>query len=99
MSCCPHSSPFARANVDFLFRNFRQDCSQITGLDLAAWLAKDDDLEISTEEIDTPNEASSTIAPLLEELDADTLRNAFDKARENLQERKRVEYEQWLQRK
>lgn len=91
--------------VDNLFsfcsRNYRQTCDQIQGLDLSAWSANGD-YDFTTEhEEHFPDPTTTTIAPHLEDigLDSDVIKLAVEKAKKNLNERKRFEYEAWLARK
>lgn len=78
-------------------RNFRQTCDQISGLDLSAWKTNDDAEDI--EQTDEFTEATTTVAPLLEELNPDLILAAVERARETLGVRRRFEYETWLARK
>lgn len=66
------------------------------GLDLSAW-ASDEEPEYTTES-DSDIEAD-TIAPSLEELSAEIVMTAMEKAKKDLNERNRFEYEAWLSRK
>lgn len=83
------------------FRNYRQTCEQIQGLDLSAWSANGD-YDFSTEhEEHFPDPTTTTAAPILEDigLDSTVIKLAIEKAKKNLDERKRFEYEAWLARK
>lgn len=76
-------------------RNYRQTCHQLSGLDMAAWVA-DEEPEYTTES-DADIEVE-TIAPSIEELNAEIVLSAMEKAKKDLNERNRFEYEAWLAR-
>lgn len=63
------------------------------GLDLTSWASESEEPEYTTES-DLPEEP--TIAPSVEEIDAEILKNAIEKAKVRLNERNRFEYEVWL---
>lgn len=82
-------------------RNFRQTCDQIQGLDLSAWTTNED-AEFTTEHEELFAEQPTTSAsPIFDEidLDSDIVRDAVEKAKKSLNERKQFEYEAWLARK
>lgn len=64
------------------------------GLDLTAW-SFDEEPEYTTE-ADLPEEP--TVAPSIEEIDAEILKNAIEKAKQRLNERNNFEYDTWLRR-
>lgn len=76
------------------FRNFRQTCQQLSGLDLQAW-ESDDEPEFITEKLRIEEE---TTAPILEGFNESILRAAIEKAKADVNERKQFEYEAWLKR-
>lgn len=78
------------------YRNFRQTCDQIAGLDLSSWKSQDD--SASTEGLEDI-EPITTPAPFLDELNPDLISAAVERAKESLTERRRFEYEAWLSRK
>lgn len=80
-------------------RNFRQTCDQIQGLDLSAWTSNDQS-DFTTEHEELITDATTTTAPVFDEidLDSDIIRDAVEKAKKNLNERKQFEYEAWLAR-
>lgn len=80
----------------FSFRNFRQTCDQISGLDLSSWKSEDD--STSTEGLEDI-EPITTPAPFLDELNPDLINAALERAKESLTERRKFEYEAWLSRK
>lgn len=75
-------------------RNFRQTCQQLPGLDLSAWQA-DEEPEYSTEAVDVDEEET----PHLGEISETLIKAAIEKAKVDLSERNRFEYESWLSRK
>lgn len=79
------------------YLNFRQTCEQIPGLDLSAWKSDEESLDVETSE--ELAEVATTVAPLFDDLDPKLIRAAMDRARESLTERRRFEYEAWLERK
>lgn len=68
----------------------------MSGLDLSAWVSEEEP-EYTTES-DAEVEAE-TVSPNIEELNADILLSAMEKAKKDLNERNRFEYEAWLARK
>lgn len=77
-------------------RNYRQTCHQLSGLDVSAWIAEEEP-EFTTE---ADAEAQpDTVEPSIEELNAEIVLNAMEKAKKDLNERNRFEYEAWLARK
>lgn len=76
----------------FLSRNYRQTCHQLTALDLSAWQS-DEEPELATE---ATNVEEETVAPSFEEINADLVQAAIEKAKIDLNERARFEYEVWL---
>lgn len=81
-------------NFSKLPRNFRQTCQQLPGLDLSAWQA-DEEPEYSTEAVDVDEEET----PHLGEISETLIKAAIEKAKVDLSERNRFEYESWLSRK
>lgn len=79
-----------------MYRNFRQTCDQIAGLDLTAW-------KITEEAVDDAHDEELVATPgaesILDELNHDLVKAAMERARENLDDRRRFEYEAWLNRK
>lgn len=75
-------------------RNYRQTCQQLPGLDLAAWQA-DEEPEYSTEAADIEEAEPSNLEQVSESL----IKSAIEKAKVDLSERNRFEYESWLSRK
>lgn len=79
-----------------LIRNYRQTCQQLSGLDLTAWESADEP-EFTTEASET--EEDGTVAPSVEELNEEIIKNAIEKAKIDLNERYRFEYDAWVNRK
>lgn len=73
------------------YLNARLACDHLTGLDLTAW--KTDEAEIVDESND---DETIDEAPELEELDSELVSEALDRAREELNQRKKFEYESWV---
>lgn len=73
------------------YLNARLGCDQLPGLDLTAW--KTSDVEIVDEAED---DATVEETPELEELDSELVNDALERARQELNERKKFEYEAWL---
>lgn len=79
-------------NFEFLFRNYRQTCQQLSGLDLSAWQSDEDVPEFTTE-ADIEEE---TEAPSLEAINESVIKAAIEKAKFQLNERAQFEYDVWL---
>lgn len=75
------------------YLNARLNCEQIAGLDLTLWRAE------VAEEVDEELEEQTPTPPELAELDIDVIEQAIAKAKDKLNERKRFEYESWVNRK
>lgn len=73
------------------YLNARLACDQLTGLDLTAW--KTDEVEIVDETIEI-GETEHT--PELEELNSELVEEALERARQELNTRKKLEYESWM---
>ncbi|XP_055548118.1 uncharacterized protein LOC129731820 [Wyeomyia smithii] len=71
------------------YLNARLNCDQLSGLETTAWRTEtvEDVEEIITERTPTHPEVA--------ELDADVIKDAINKAKDRLNERKRFEYEAW----
>lgn len=78
-------------NLFSTFRNFRQTCQQLSGLDLSAWQS-DEEPEFTTE----ASIEEETEAPGFEEINESVIKAAIEKAKVDLNERARFEYESWL---
>lgn len=63
---------------------------------MSVWKSNED--SDATEGPEQLSEPITTVAPILDELDPEMIRGAIEKAKENLNERKRFEYEAWLER-
>lgn len=75
------------------YLNVRISCDQLPGLDLSAWKVDEPNYLIDDEE-DFITERPAA----LEELSSEILNEAIERAKEELNERKRFEYETWLAR-
>lgn len=64
---------------------------------MTAWTNESEDAEYSTEAEELVDE--QTVAPSFEELNKEIIAAAIEKAKINLSERNRFEYESWLARK
>ncbi|XP_062547595.1 uncharacterized protein LOC134213069 [Armigeres subalbatus] len=74
------------------YLNARLNCEQLSGLDVTAWrLDADEDVK---EDLEEP----TTVAPELAELNIDVIEKAIAKAKNQLNDRKRFEYESWVNR-
>lgn len=62
-----------------------------------SWKSNDD--SDATEGPEELFEATTTVAPILDELNPELIHAAIAKAKENLSERRRFEYEAWVARK
>jgi peroxidase len=73
------------------YLNARLTCDHLSGLDLSAW---------KSEEIEVVEETSETSlgphVPELEELNPEIVKAALERAKQELMERKKMEYEVWL---
>lgn len=76
-------------------RNYRQTCQQLPGLDLSAWESNEEP-EFTTEAND--EDEDHTVPPSVEELNEEIIKAAIEKAKLDLNERRRFEYEAWLNR-
>lgn len=78
------------------YLNYRQTCDQIAGLDLSAWKATEEAVqEAQNEEL----VAASNQSSILDELNPELVKAAMERARETLEDRRRFEYQTWLNRK
>lgn len=75
----------------FSFRNYRQTCQQLPAIDLSAWQS-DEEPEFTTEAA----AEEDTVAPSLEEMNESLISAAIEKAKVDMNERARFEYESWL---
>lgn len=74
-----------------LNRNYRQTCQQLSGLDLSAW--KSDEEPEFTTEADIEEE---TEAPGPEAINESLIKAAIEKAKIQMNERARFEYDAWV---
>lgn len=74
------------------YLNARLNCEQISGLDVTPWHSE------TEEEVEEDLEEQTATPPELAELDVDVIEKAIAKAKDQLNERKRFEYESWVNR-
>ncbi|XP_065073904.1 uncharacterized protein LOC135697958 isoform X1 [Ochlerotatus camptorhynchus] len=72
------------------YLNARLNCEQIAGMDVTPWRAEVE------EEVDEDLDEQTPPPPELAELDLDVIEQAIVKAKDKLNERKRFEYESWV---
>lgn len=66
------------------------------GLDLTAWQT-DEEPEIATEQFEGEQEDETSVTPhISEDINEDILKEAIEKAKANMNERAKFEYESWL---
>lgn len=65
------------------------------GLDLSAWQT-DEEPEFTTEPFESEQDATSVTPHAAEEISEDILKEAIEKAKANMNERAKFEYESWL---
>lgn len=75
------------------YLNARLNCEQISGLDVTPWRSE------TEEEVEEDVEEQTPTPPELAELNIDVIEKAIAKAKDQLIERKRFEYESWVNRK
>lgn len=73
--------------------NARLNCEQIAGMDVTPWRTE------IVEEVEEDLEEQTQPPPELADLDIDVIEQAIVKAKDKLNERKRFEYESWVNRK
>lgn len=78
-----------------LSRNYRLTCQQLPGLDLSAWQS-DEEPEFTTESFEGEQDGTSVTPHSAEEISEDIIKEAIEKAKINLNERAKFEYESWL---
>ena len=79
----------------FLFcRNSLLSCSQIPAIDLSPWQSNPEEVE-SVEHVEVKPEVKEVI----NEMNTEMLEAAIERAKLEMEERKRFEYEAWLSRK
>lgn len=71
------------------YLNARLNCDQLSGLDVTAWRTE------TTEVVDEILEEQKPTPPELADLNAGVIQQAIEKAKDQLNERKRFEYESW----
>ena len=77
--------------IHIIRRNYRQTCKQLPGLDLSAWQS-DEEPEFTTE----AGAEEETATPAIEDVNEDLIKEAIEKAKIDMNERRRFEYESWL---
>lgn len=78
-----------------LIRNYRLTCQQLPGLDLSSWQS-DEEPEFSTESFDGDSDQTSATPHLNEDINEDVIKEAIVKAKINMNERAKFEYDSWL---